>query len=79
VTFLVEKQRIGLDTVIDAGGNSANSFGRPPPMPSFNDTKVIKKGEGKMHYSVKNLKGYAVGATDGDIGKVDDFYFGDDF
>jgi hypothetical protein len=32
-----------------------------------------------MHYSVKNLKGYAIGATDGDIGKVDDFYFDDDF
>jgi hypothetical protein len=32
-----------------------------------------------MHYSVKNLEGYAIGATDGDIGKVDDFYFDDDF
>jgi hypothetical protein len=32
-----------------------------------------------MHYSVKNLKGYAIGATDGDIGKVDDFYFDDEF
>ena len=30
-----------------------------------------------MHYSVKNLKGYAIGARDGDIGKVDDFYFDD--
>ena len=26
-----------------------------------------------MQYSVKSLKGYAIGATDGDIGKVDDF------
>ena len=32
-----------------------------------------------MHYSVKNLKGYAIGARDGDIGKVDDFYFDDGF
>jgi hypothetical protein len=32
-----------------------------------------------MHYSIKNLKGYSVGAKDGDIGKVDDFYFDDDF
>ncbi|MGD0661372.1 MAG: PRC-barrel domain-containing protein, partial [Syntrophorhabdales bacterium] len=32
-----------------------------------------------MHYSVKDLKGYAIGATDGDIGKADDFYFDDDF
>ena len=32
-----------------------------------------------MHYSVRNLKGYVIGATDGDIGKVDDFYFDDDF
>jgi sporulation protein YlmC with PRC-barrel domain len=31
-----------------------------------------------MNYSVKNLKGYAIGATDGDIGKVDDLYFDDD-
>ena len=30
-----------------------------------------------MHYSVKDLKGYAIGATDGDIGKLDDFYFDD--
>jgi hypothetical protein len=34
-----------------------------------------KKGEEKMYYSVKNLKGYAIGARDGGIGKVDDFYF----
>ena len=32
-----------------------------------------------MHYSVRDLKGYAIGATDGDIGKVDDFYFDDGF
>ena len=32
-----------------------------------------------MQYSVKDLKGYAIGATDGDIGKVDDFYFDDEF
>jgi hypothetical protein len=32
-----------------------------------------------MHYSVNNLEGYAVGARDGDIGKVDDFYFDDGF
>ena len=32
-----------------------------------------------MHYSVKDLKGYAIGATDGDIGKLDDFYFDDEF
>jgi len=30
-----------------------------------------------MQYSVKDLKGYAIGATDGDIGKLDDFYFDD--
>ena len=32
-----------------------------------------------MHYNVNNLKGYAIGATDGDIGKLDDFYFDDKF
>ena len=32
-----------------------------------------------MQYSVKSLKGYAIGATDGDIGKLDDFYFDDEF
>ena len=32
-----------------------------------------------MQYSVKDLKGYAIGATDGDIGKLDDFYFDDEF
>ena len=32
-----------------------------------------------MHYSVRDLKSYAIGATDGDIGKVDDFYFDDGF
>ena len=31
----------------------------------------------EMQKSTKDLKGYAVGATDGDIGKVDDFYFDD--
>ena len=31
-----------------------------------------------MQYSVKDLKGYAIGATDGDIGKLDDFYFDDE-
>ena len=37
----------------------------------------MKERSKKVHYSVKNLKGYAIGATDGDIGKVDDFYFDD--
>ena len=32
-----------------------------------------------MQYNVKDLKGYAIGATDGDIGKLDDFYFDDEF
>jgi len=32
-----------------------------------------------MRYSVKDLKGYSIGATDGDIGKLDDFYFDDKF
>jgi hypothetical protein len=32
-----------------------------------------------MQHSVKDLKGYAIGARDGDIGKVDDFYFDDEF
>ena len=32
-----------------------------------------------MQYSVKDLKGCAIGATDGDIGKLDDFYFDDEF
>ena len=31
-----------------------------------------------MHYSVKDLKGYAIGATDGDLGTLDDFYFDDE-
>jgi len=31
-----------------------------------------------MQYSVKALKGYAIGATDDDIGKLDDFYFDDE-
>ena len=31
-----------------------------------------------MQYSVKDLKGYAIGATDGDIGKLDDFYYDDE-
>jgi len=30
-----------------------------------------------MQKSTKELKGYAIDATDGDIGKVDDFYFDD--
>ena len=37
-----------------------------------------KRREEKMRYSVKDLKGYAIGATDGDIGKLDDFYFDDE-
>ena len=32
-----------------------------------------------MHHGVRDLKSYAIGATDGDIGKVDDFYFDDGF
>jgi sporulation protein YlmC with PRC-barrel domain len=32
-----------------------------------------------MQYGVKNLNGYSIGATDGDIGKLDDFYFDDEF
>ena len=36
-----------------------------------------KKGR-KCEKSVKDLKGYAIGATDGDIGKLDDFYFDDE-
>jgi hypothetical protein len=32
-----------------------------------------------MRYSVKDLKGYAIGATDDDIGKLDDFYLDDRF
>jgi hypothetical protein len=32
-----------------------------------------RKGEEKMHYRAKNLKGYGIGATGGDIGKEDDF------
>ena len=31
-----------------------------------------------MQYIEKDLKGYALGATDGDIGKLDDFYFDDE-
>jgi len=31
-----------------------------------------------MQYSVKHVKGYDIGATDGDIGKLDDFYFDDE-
>jgi hypothetical protein len=31
-----------------------------------------------MQYTIKALKGYAIGATDGDIGKLDDFYFDDE-
>ena len=31
-----------------------------------------------MLYSAKDLKGYAIGATDDDIGKLDDFYFDDE-
>jgi sporulation protein YlmC with PRC-barrel domain len=30
-----------------------------------------------MHRSAKELKGYAIGATDGEIGSVEDFYFDD--
>ena len=40
--------------------------------------KVQKRREEKMRYSVKDLKGYAIGATDDDIGKLDDFYFDDE-
>src|SRR5450756_259976 len=39
---------------------------------------IKEKEEEKMHYSVKDLKGYAIGATDDDIGKLDDFYFDDE-
>jgi hypothetical protein len=35
--------------------------------------------EEKMQYSGKDLNGYTIGATDGDIGKLDDFYFDDQF
>jgi hypothetical protein len=31
-----------------------------------------------MRYSIRDLEGYAIGATDGDIGKCDDFYFDDE-
>ena len=31
-----------------------------------------------MQYNVKDMKGYAIGATDDDIGKLDDFYFDDE-
>ena len=31
-----------------------------------------------MLLSMKDLKGYSIGATDGDIGEVTDFYFDDD-
>ena len=31
-----------------------------------------------MLYCVKDLKGYTIGATDDDIGKLDDFYFDDE-
>ena len=31
-----------------------------------------------MQKSLKDLNGYAIGATDGDIGKLDDFYFDDE-
>ena len=31
-----------------------------------------------MKYSIKHLKGYAIGTTDDDIGEVDDFYFDDE-
>jgi hypothetical protein len=36
------------------------------------------EGDEKMFYSVKDLKGYAIGATDGAIGTLDDFYFDDE-
>jgi sporulation protein YlmC with PRC-barrel domain len=39
--------------------------------------RVREEGEKKVQKNVKELKGYAIGATDGDIGKVDDFYFDD--
>jgi hypothetical protein len=32
-----------------------------------------------MQFSIKDLKGYTIGATDGDIGTLDDFYFDDEF
>jgi hypothetical protein len=39
----------------------------------------LKKRRGKkMQYNVKDLKGFSIGATDGDIGKLDDFYFDDE-
>ena len=46
---------------------------------TFNDMKDMKERRREMHYRVKNLKGYAIGATDGDIGKLADFYFDDEF
>jgi len=47
---------------------------------TFNDAKRRKRirWEEEMQYSVKDLKGYAIGAMDGDIGKVDDFYLDDE-
>ena len=45
----------------------------------INDEGRLRKKKGKkMQKSVKDLKGYAIGATDGDIGKLDDFYFDDE-
>jgi hypothetical protein len=38
-----------------------------------------ERREEKMLYGVKSLKGYTIGAEDGDIGKLDDFYFDDEF
>src|ERR1019366_3767518 len=38
---------------------------------------TLPEGEGYMLRSMKDLEGYAVGATDGTIGHVKDFYFDD--
>jgi hypothetical protein len=38
----------------------------------------MQKGGKKMQRILKVLKGYAIGATDGDIGTVDNFYFDDE-
>jgi sporulation protein YlmC with PRC-barrel domain len=39
--------------------------------------RYIRK-EKNMQHSVRDLQGYAIGATDGEIGKLDDFYFDDE-
>jgi len=47
---------------------------RQPPVPA--GQHVQRKNE--MLRSTKDLEHYAIGATDGDIGHVEDFYFDDD-